>query len=167
MELKTGRCDGAPRIFPARRLRSSEPCNALVAGTVVLTLDGALPVEHLAPGDRVITRDSGTAVLARVVCDNRRTDLVAIRAGTLGTRRPDRNMVLPAGQDVLLRDWRARLLFGASRALVPADRLADGLFVRKIGRHDVALVELRFDAPHILYGDGLELAAAHPVAGPG
>ena len=43
----------------------------------------------------------------------------------------------------------------------------DLLFVRKIGRHDVALVELRFDAPHILYGDGLELAAAHPVAGPG
>lgn len=166
MQPNTNRCAGGTGPRTARHIRVPQLLNALVAGSVVRALDGALPVEYLAPGDRVITRDSGTAMLTGLRRDTRRTGLVAIRAGTLGRCRPDRDTVLPAGQEVLLRDWRARLLFGANRALVPAERLVDGVFVRKIGMRDVALFELRFDAPHILYADGLELASGPPVAGP-
>ncbi|APZ52365.1 Hint domain-containing protein [Salipiger abyssi] len=160
MEPKTVRRGDTQGSATARHIESSHPLNALVAGTVVLTLDGAIPVEFLSPGDRVITRDSGTAILRALHRSRIRTKLVAIRAGTLGNSRPGSDAILPAQQEILVRDWRAKALFGASCALVPAERLADGEFIREIGTREVDLVELRFDAPHILYADGLELAAA-------
>ncbi|MBY6004086.1 Hint domain-containing protein [Salipiger bermudensis] len=162
MEPKTVRRDGTAggATVPARHIVASQTLNALVAGTVVLTLEGAIPVEYLSPGDRVITRDSGTATLTAIHRRTERVKLVAIRAGTLGNSRPDSDAVLPATQEILVRDWRAKALFGADRALVPAERLADGEFIRVIGTREIALIELCFDAPHILYGDGLELAAA-------
>lgn len=162
MEPKTVRRDGTTggATASARHIVASQTLNALVAGTEVLTLEGAMPVEYLSPGDRVITRDSGTATLTAIRHRKGRVRLVAIRAGTLGNSRPDSDAVLPAGQEILVRDWRARALFGAERALVPAERLADGEFIRVIGTREVTLVELCFDAPHIVYGDGLELASA-------
>ncbi|MBR9892396.1 hypothetical protein GYB14_11910 [bacterium] len=162
MEPKTVRRDGTTggATVPARHIVTSQTLNALIAGTVVLTLEGAIPVEYLSPGDRVITRDSGTAMLSAIHSRKQRMKLVAIRAGTLGNSRPDSDAVLPATQEILVRDWRAKTLFGAERALVPAERLADGEFIRVIGTREVSVVELCFDAPHILYADGLELASA-------
>ncbi len=135
-------------------------CNALPLGTIVLTLDGALPVEYLGSGDRIITRDRGTARLAALRPLRRRLPAVFVAPGSLGHMRPDLTLVLPAAQEVLLRDWRAKALFGKDRALVPLARLIDGRFIRSAGEIDMQLVELSFDAPHILYADGLELASA-------
>ncbi|MBV2361374.1 Hint domain-containing protein [Thalassococcus sp. CAU 1522] len=160
MEPKTVRRETGQRS--ARHIDSDTALNALVAGTVVLTLDGALPVEYLNPGDRVITRDSGMAVLRAVRRMRLRVPAVSIGADTLGNARPDADVVLPANQEVLVRDWRAQALFGAERALVPAARLVDGEYIRHLGPVDLDLVALVFDAPHILYADGLEVAAAAP-----
>ena len=157
MEPKTVR--RAAGVRPARHLAPENPGNALVAGTVVLTLDGALPVEFLTEGDRVITRDSGMAVVKSIRRQRRRTCCVAIKAGSLGNTRPDREAVFAAAQEVLIRDWRAEALFGASQALVPIARLIDGEFVRDLGEVDVETIELIFDTPHILYADGLEVAS--------
>ncbi|MHA6323535.1 Hint domain-containing protein [Roseivivax sp. CAU 1753] len=137
--------------------------NALAAGTSVLTLDGTMPVEYLSPGDRVITRDSGMAVLCDVIIRKGPVDAVSIRAGTFGHTRPDQDALMPATQEVLIRDWRAKALFGSDRALVPVARLVDGEFVRALGPREMTLVALVFDAPHIVYADGLEVAAAPPV----
>ena len=158
MEPKT--VQGAAGKAPARHIDSGSAFNALVAGTVVLTLDGALPVEYLNPGDRVITRDSGMAVLREVRRSRQTRQMVAVRAGTLGNSRPDRDALFPAHQEVLIRDWRAAALFGASRALVPAGRLVDGEFICNAGAQELDLVELVFDRPHIIYADGLEVASA-------
>jgi hypothetical protein len=146
--------------FPARHISSSPTCNALSPGTVVLTLDGALPVEYLVPGDRVITRDSGCAVLKTHVFRRARLPGVLIQGGALGHMRPDQEVLLPASQEILLRDWRAKALFGAAQALVPVSRLVDGSFVCALGEIEMGLHELVFDRPHILYVDGLELASA-------
>ncbi|ANT61224.1 hypothetical protein AYJ57_13095 [Salipiger sp. CCB-MM3] len=161
MEPKTVRRDDG--ALPARHIDSSCRLNALVAGTTVLTLDGALPAEYLSPGDRVITRDSGVAILRRVRHFRRAVAMVAITAGSLGNSRPEGDTVLPADQEILMRGWRASALFGASQALVPLSRIEDGHFVRALGHRSAILVALSFDQPHILYGDGLELASADPV----
>ena len=158
MALQT--LDHAPRTLTARHVTASEGRNALTAGTVVLTLDGALPVEFIAVGDRVITRDSGIAMVREVRRAKVQMKAVAIKAGSLGNTRPDRDAVLPAAQEILIRDWRAEALFGASQALVPASRLVDGEFIRDIGTREFEVVELVFDTPHILYADGLEVASA-------
>ena len=58
MKPKTvGRSDGGLAIFPP-----VDTCG-LLADSIILTLDGERRVTDLRVGDRVITRDSGTAVL--------------------------------------------------------------------------------------------------------
>ncbi|WP_417209896.1 Hint domain-containing protein [Antarctobacter sp.] len=147
-------------IPTARHVAHDAPFNALPLGTLVLTLDGALPVEFLGPGDRVITRDSGTARLRALNPVTRPLPAVTIAPGTLGHMRPDHEVTLPAAQEILLRDWRASALFGAQQALVPLCRLVDGTFIRNLGAVELQLCQLIFDEPHILYADGLELASA-------
>ncbi|WP_425101243.1 Hint domain-containing protein [Tropicibacter sp. S64] len=143
-----------------RDIRITPGRNALVAGTVILTLDGALPVEFIAPGDRVITRDSGVAVVQALLRGRDVRRCVSVRAGSLGNARPDRDVILTATQEVLIRDWRAAALFGKTPALVAAERLVDGAFVRDIGACDMETIAVIFDAPHIVYADGLEVASA-------
>ncbi len=148
------------------RLQRPGISNALVAGCMVLTPDGSLPVQYLSPGDRVITRDTGTAILTDVRHSRQHVQAVSILAGTLCNSRSDRDAVLSASQEVLIRDWRARAVFGKSSALVPAHRLVDGEFVRALGEIELILVELIFEVSHILYADGLELASCQPVQTP-
>ncbi len=133
-----------------------EPAGVL-SGSIILTLDGEIPVEHLLPGDRIVTRDSGTAILASVHRYTACVRAVRILAGTLGDTRPDRDVVLPEGQQVLVRDWRAKALFGLRQATAPARALVDGEFVISEGLQTMTLHELRFDIGHVIYADGLEL----------
>lgn len=132
----------------------------LLGPSLIMTLDGERPVDGLCPGTRIITRDSGTAVLRSI----RRRRIVArsvhVRAGSLGHNRPEDDAILAAGQPVLVRDWRAQALFGAPQALVPAERLADGEFVTLRDPAPMVVHDLAFDTPHVLYVDGLELASA-------
>lgn len=150
---RVGGDDPRPRALP------SQPAGTgLLGGTIVLTLDGELPVEYLSPGDRIITRDSGMARLSGLVRQPATLPLVDFAAGSLGDTRPDRNLTLPTAQRVLVRDWRARALFGAAQALVPAAALVDGEFVRALPARRCVLHQLVFDHPHIVYAGGLELA---------
>ncbi|MBW4972442.1 Hint domain-containing protein [Roseovarius mucosus] len=154
MKPKTvGRSDGGLAVFPP-----VDTCG-LLADSIILTLDGERRVADLNVGDRVITRDSGTAVLRGIARHRLRTAAVRIMAGTLGHTRPERDVTLPAGQLLLVRDWRAKALFGDTQALVPATRLVDGEFVTLEAAQEMTLFSLDFAAPHILYVDGLELAS--------
>ena len=130
----------------------------LCAGTTVLTLDGEMPVEHLSPGDRIVTRDSGMSVLVGVSCVEVEVAPIRIAAGSLGHTRPDRDMLLPPGTRIHIRDWRAEALFGTATATVPAHRLADGEFVAQQPARNMHLYTLAFDRAHIVYADGLEVA---------
>ncbi len=130
----------------------------LFAHSIILTLAGEQNIGDVKVGDRVITRDSGAAVVRHV---RRRTitcDTVTIQAGSLGDKRPDCDTVLPAGQPVLIRDWRAKALFGNRQALVAVDRLIDGEFIRRAASSEMTVIELAFDRAHVLYVDGLEVA---------
>ena len=131
----------------------------LCAGTIVLTLDGELPVEHLAIGDRVITRSSGTAILRDIVITQTVLTPIRIKAGSLGHTRPDRDMLVAPEAQLHIRDWRAEALFGKPSAMVPARRLIDGEFVAEEMTRMVTLFNLVFDRPQVIYADGLEIGA--------
>lgn len=129
----------------------------ICAGTTVMTLDGELPVEVLSEGDRVITRDSGTAVLRKVTSRTIRLHPIRIKAGSLGHTRPDRDMLVAPGARIHIRDWRAEALFGAPAADIAAARLVDGEFLAELPSRDMTVYTLHFDRDHIIYADGIEM----------
>ncbi len=132
----------------------------ICAGTTIMTLDGEMPVEHLNAGDRVITRDSGMAILRDIKVTTVKAHAIRIKAGSLGHTRPDRDMMVMPGTQLHIRDWRAEALFGQPAALVAASRLVDGEYLAETNLREVNVYELTFDRQHILYADGMEVASA-------
>lgn len=135
----------------------------LVAGTTVMTADGALPVEFLTPGDRVITRAGIRKLAGIAVRIDRDVEMVRIGAGTLGFDRPCEETLVPLHQLVLIRDWRAQALYGAPQALVAAGRLADGTQISVETAPEVRVFRLEFAEDVVIYAGGLELACMREI----
>lgn len=131
--------------------------DGILRGTIVLTLKGEMPVQHLMPGDKVITRDSGLATVQAVESLKTPVQTVTIKAGSLGQTRPQDDVTVPARQSLLIRDWRALAMFGKAEAIVEAADLIDNEFVTDNGVQDTTLFQICFDAPHIIYAGGLEV----------
>lgn len=129
------------------------------AGTTIMTLQGEMPVEALQPGDKIITRDAGMAVLRKVTAHTVKARTVRIKAGSLGHTRPDRDMMVMEKTPLHIRDWRAEALFGQQAAIVEASRLLDGEFISVQEPQDVTVYALTFDRQHIVYADGMEVAS--------
>jgi hypothetical protein len=129
----------------------------IAAGTVVMTADGALPVDFLEPGDRVITR-AGLRVLRAVHQHRYSGPAIRIGEGALGHGRPDQVLVLPAHAPVLVRGGRAAGLRGQKCSVMPVADLVDGAGIAPTEVARMRLYDLRFDAPEIVYAEGLEIA---------
>ncbi|MEH6834508.1 MULTISPECIES: Hint domain-containing protein [Falsihalocynthiibacter] len=148
----------------ARKIEDTGPTlpSGFATGSIVLTLKGEMLVEHLRAGDRIITRDIGMAQL-KAVTTTRSDSAYRIRASVLGHDRPASELLVAEGQRILLRDWRAKAMFGEAEALVPVSRLADGHFIARETATETVFFVLEFETPHILYVDGLEVASAPPI----
>ena len=136
---------------------------ALTAGTTVLTLAGALPVEHLTPGDRVITRDGARTLKAVHVRTEAVARMVRVSASAIGVEQPEEDMLFTPDTQILIRDWRAKALKGCDQAVMEAAKLVDGEYIRHEPVAGARLFTLEFDAPVVIYAGGLEIAIA-PVA---
>ena len=142
-----------------RLSQEMEAC-AIAAGTLVLTLCGARPIEQIAPGDRVITRSGARVVREVGVARLQAAKVLRISEGVLAKDTPEADVVIGPNQPILLRDWRAPALAGQSQALLPAFRLADGEYIREETVSEVVMVTLCFDRAEVIYAGGLELACA-------
>lgn len=155
-----GRTD---RTGPRRQTDSPHPAApplGLTEGTIVLTADGEIPVEFLTPGDRIVTRGTGLVPLAGVTRSSGMTRRILFAAGSLGHTRPESDLILPADQRVLVRDWRAAALAGRAQAALRAAALVDGEFIRDLGPGRVRLFQLRFDRPQVIYAGGMEVTGS-------
>jgi len=158
---------GAPVFLPG----------GFAAGTAIATPEGMIAVDYLAPGDRVLARDGG---LRQVVCTVHwqagggaarlapGLRAVTIRPGAFGPGHPARPLRLAPGQIVAVGGPEVRALFGASRVLVPAARLA-GLpgVVAASGGAGGHFVRLVLDAPDLVLAEGMVCASALPPPAPG
>lgn len=158
MEPKTARRASKVHALPEPHVSASGLC----ADTIVLTLAGEQRVCDLAIGAKVITRDSGTAILRDIRCNTQHCAMVQIKAGSLGHRRPPQDLLLPAQTALNIRDWRAKAIYGVDQALIPAEKLQDGEYVRVLPKRDVEVYELIFERPHIIYAGGMEMACQTP-----
>jgi len=140
---------------------SSVPC--FVAGTLISTPRGEIPVERLRPGDLVETRDDGPQPLrwigGRTVAAQDMFAPVRIRAGTFGNHRM--LMVSPEHR-ILVRDSTAELLFGDAEVLIAAKDLVNGRSVRWAPGGEVTYVHLMFDQHQVVFSEGLETESFLP-----
>ncbi|MFV0515436.1 MAG: Hint domain-containing protein [Jhaorihella sp.] len=144
------------------------------AGTSILTPGGAVPIEQLASGDRVVTRDHGVQRIRWIGASEisvgrmqMRADLrpVLIRAGALGKGLPDADMRVSRQHRVLVRDWRSELMFGQEGGvLTPAFTLCNDRDIRE-ERPDAPVIyyHMAFDHHEIVYANGLETESFNPA----
>lgn len=136
----------------------------LMAGTQVLTMKGYVPIEDLKAGDRIITRN-GMRPLMSLHVEEHEMRPILVSQGTLGFNRPNDHMKMAPDQEVMVRDWRAEMLFGRDMVIVNINTIVDGKY---IAQDDVAAMhkvfQLHFADEEIFYADGVEIVADYDAA---
>ncbi len=132
----------------------SVPC--FVAGTLIETTRGRVPVEALLPGDMVLTHDNGPQPLRwvgrRVVAAKGDFAPIHIGANALGAHEA---LLVSPQHRILIRDPLAELLFEDAEVLVAAKDLVDGVHVRALEGGKVEYVHILFDAHQVVFSQGL------------
>ncbi len=141
---------------------NTTPC--FVAGTLIATPRGAIPVETLQPGELVLTRDNGAQPLRWIGCKtckaSGRDAPVRIQSDALG--RHDEIRLSP-NHRVLMASARGEVMFGMSETLVKAKHLVNGDTVRRDSHGgDVTYVHLLFDRHEVVCANGLFSESYHP-----
>ncbi|SIO30550.1 Hint domain-containing protein [Vannielia litorea] len=130
------------------------PC--FVAGTMIATPEGEVPVERLQPGDMVLTVDEGPQPLRwigrREVPAQGVMAPIHIRAGTFG---PHRALTISPLHRLMIRDPLAELMFGDGEVLVAAKELVNGSSVTRLEGGAVEYVHLLFDRHQVIWSEGL------------
>lgn len=136
------------------------PC--FVAGTLVETDTGPLPIEVIRPGDLVRTFDNGLQEVrwAGQRCVPGRGALAPIlfRAGELGNYR---DLLVSPQHRMLLSKPQADMYFGQSEVLVAAKHLVNGTTVRSTPRSRVTYVHLAFDRHEVIWAEGVPSESLH------
>jgi hypothetical protein len=139
------------------------PC--FVAGTLIRTSRGEVPVESLQPGDMVETRDHGLQPVRwvghRTLPGNGAFAPIRFAPEALGGRRP---LFVSPQHRMLLDDGRLELMFGAPELLASACHLVNGDTIRIAPRVLVTYVHLLFDRHEIVFAEGLPSESFHPGA---
>lgn len=142
------------------------PC--FTTGTYITTLRGEKPVEELAPGDRLITRDNGLQTVRRIV----RRDFdygqlavvphlqpVLVTTGAIGRGLPERDMLVSPGLRLLVAGDRMPIgpmsALGKGEALVAARHLVDMRGIRPCQVLGVSYVHVLLDRHEVLLANGL------------
>lgn len=143
-------------------------------GTQILTPAGNVNIETLVAGDRVVTRDHGvqrirwvgtTSVGAKRIATNPHLRPILIRKGALGHDLPESDLRVSRQHRILVRDWRAEVLFGAEAGvLVPAFTLCnDHSIVPENQTAPLTYIHIAFDNHEVIYAEGVEAESFHPA----
>ncbi len=143
-----------------------------VRGTLIVAEFGKVPVETLKPGDRVLCGD-GSLRPIRWLAQRHVPDFeltahpefrpVRIRKGALADNSPTSDLCVSPQHRILVKDWRAELLFGEPEVLVPAIHLCDDKTItRDHHATEVTYYHFMFDAHQTVWSNGLETESFYP-----
>lgn len=134
-------------------------------GTHIATPNGLRSVDELRAGDMILTRDSGPQVLEWV---GARRGLVAadmapviFQPGTVGNTTTLR---VSPNHRMLVRGWRAQLMFGEEELLVPAKALIDGAGVVQGAPGLMSYYHLLTPEHAVIFAEGAEAETFLPAA---
>jgi hypothetical protein len=145
-------------------VKTKVPVPCFVAGTLVDTPGGPVPVEFLRPGDAVSTLDGGWATVRWVGIATRRAEgrdaPVTIPPGVLAA---ERELSLSPQHRVLLAGPHLSLLFGSDQVLTRAkDLVRAGMATIRQDGSPVRYVHLMFGRHEILRTHGVWSESYHP-----
>ncbi|MDQ2094039.1 Hint domain-containing protein [Rhodobacteraceae bacterium 10Alg 79] len=124
-------------------------------GTRILTERGMRPIETLARGDMVVTRDHGVQPIRwaghRTVPAKGSLAPIRIEAGVLGNSRA---LVVSPQHRMLIDGHATALMFGEGEVLASAKHLVNGGTVREMPGGEVTYVHILFDRHEIVYAEG-------------
>lgn len=144
----------------------------LTTGALIKTPNGHRLVEDLEVGDLVTTLDHGDqpirwigniAVKKERLAASLSFVPVRLKAGALGPEMPKQDMLVSQQHRILIRDFRAEMMFGEPEILVAAKHLINDHTIRLA--HDLTEVtyfHLLFDAHEILFAHGVETESFLP-----
>jgi hypothetical protein len=136
-------------------------------GTLIDTPLGPRPVETLAEGDLVLTRDLGPQPLiwtcgsdlgAAALAADPSLAPVRIPAHAFGPGAPARDTLVSPQHRLLLTGPQAQLLFGEAELLAPAK----ALFAPAEPAGGTRYIHLLFDRHHIVTANGMPMESFHP-----
>ncbi|MDG2341093.1 MAG: Hint domain-containing protein [Paracoccaceae bacterium] len=144
----------------------------LCRGTLIDTPCGPVAVEDLHIDDLVTTADGDAAPLrwmgSRKISKAElklQPDLhpIKIRKGALDDGVPSRDLWVSPNHNILIRDWRAQLLFSEDEVLVPAKALIDdGAITRDTTVSGTEYFHLLFDSHQIILTEGAPTESFFP-----
>ena len=141
-------------------------------GTLIDTPNGQRAVETLTIGDPV-SRVDGDAAILRWISSRTLSAAelaffpqlrpVRIKAGAFGENGPDTDLLVSPQHRILIKNSKAKLMFGEDEVLAPAIALCDGDMIRQETPKDgVTFYHILFDAHEIVISNGLATESFFP-----
>lgn len=134
-----------------------------VAGTMIATPSGPRQVGDLRPGDYVNTQDNGPQPLiwvgARTVPATGHLAPIVIGKGALGNAR---DLAVSPQHRMLIKDWRAEMLFGEREVLVSAQNLLKGDQIYRRTGGMVTYHHIMFADHEIVFAEGAPSESFQP-----
>jgi hypothetical protein len=166
--MSSDRSDPRAALFLPGQGERSSPC--FTPGTRITTHRGEIPVEHLAAGDRVVTRDNGIQTVRWVG----KTQMflqdfqaephllpVFIRQGALGKGLPERDMMVSPNHRILVTNDRAPLRFADREVLVAAKHLTSQ-GVHTVQSSGTTYIHFMCDRHQVVLADGIWTESFQP-----
>lgn len=153
---------GQPAQEMSMQLAFVIPC--FTPGTLIDTSGGPVPVEHLKPGDRVLTRDHGFRSLRWVGRKDMDADdlsarpefrAVLIAADALGPGLPARPMRVSPQHRILMAGPEAEMMFGSHEVLIPALHMVGLPGITRDTAPTVTYIHVMCDRHEVIRGDGI------------
>lgn len=142
-------------------------------GTSIATPQGGRPVEELAAGDLVLTKDNGAQPIlwigSRHMTGARlfampRLRPVRIKQGAFGLQRPEQEFLVSPEHRLLVTGRVAQDLFNTPEVLVAAKDLVDGKgIVTDLRTRAVTYIHLLLPHHNILWANGVATESFHPA----
>lgn len=160
-----------PGVHPPRNVRlpfsnfppdpPAIPC--FVAGTLIRTDRGEVPVEHIRPGDRLQTMDNAFRPVVwtgrRKVCGLGSMAPVRFETGATGNHR---KLLVSPQHRMLMTGWQSELTMGERETLAAAAHLVNGRTIRRVRRPMVTYVHLLCEDHQVIFAEGAPSESLFP-----
>lgn len=151
-----------------RRVARTTPC--FTPGTLITTHRGEVPVEHLAAGDRVVTRDNGIQTVrwvgkSQMFLQDFQAEPhllpILIRQGSLGKGLPERDMMVSPNHRILVANEKTALRFADREVLVAAKHLTTQ-GVHTVQSSGTTYIHFMCDRHEVVLADGVWTESFQP-----